>query len=878
MNHVSSFNDDFVEKSSGVTNPDDLMIFQYDYRPDYIKIRVIERLYRFYQIRELSLIGHEISVLDGLVVLTKLRKVNLSWNNITDFIPLTRMKSLQKIILNHNQITHIPMSISALHNLKFLSLRLNPIKLPEEIDNLTQNLDLRHLDIEGTPIGRDEKIIYYCIIKLPMLNTINRMNISLNMKRKSLESMSIQVVEPTVQLYSDMSADQITQLQKEINSLKFENSTYQIELATAKQKLRNIDELSADYQQMVQLLKRSNSKIELLERRLKDYGIPIGSVTVLTDNFKLEPDKLSEVHLLQDTLKMSVLENAQLKARVSTFDTLQLDASRVISKVQEDFKNKEHKLLDSLVQAENDIEKYLKEIERLKSLLKEKTIISLNVDKDNKKLTDFVLLAEGNVHKLEDEVNTLRNTLAEREDYICKIQRVHSKEVAKYRERLKKVKGIALPQMQQMYSEMIQVKEENKKNDYMKKLNQRKIERLSEFYDNLKMKYNVLSEQNEDLTKQLEMNEKLIGELEMKTENMEHYRKSSDHVFNKLALKYNGLQKDLTCLVDHSVENERLNTKIEDMEKQIQNLQDKVNTLNKHAARKNREYADLKLRYDNLDVDREELCSKCSSLQHELNSLQEYSAPIERFNNMMMNLDEANAKVTELNKQISNLTQQLYEEKQNNFHLQNLIGSRVNEIGDITTELNIVNGNDFVRITNLLQQIRKDVVDNSHNLLSMPDKFRLLEDGINDMLSVLHQPKMPKLYTQPLLRPYSSHIVTFIPEHDIFVKKLSRITNEIKSQLMMFPGMSSAFTDDLPKTIEGQLEQVSQMIRTLKELFDERERNVEELTRVNDSQHSGVQSVSQNIFDFDPSYSTELNAEKTESVTETEKSPDFDSD
>lgn len=878
MNHVSSFNDDFVEKSSGVTNPDDLMIFQYDYRPDYIKIRVIERLYRFYQIRELSLIGHEISVLDGLVVLTKLRKVNLSWNNITDFIPLTRMKSLQKIILNHNQITHIPMSISALHNLKFLSLRLNPIRLPEEIDNLTQNLDLRHLDIEGTPIGRDEKIIYYCITKLPMLNTINRMNISLNMKQKSFESMSIQVVEPTVQLYSDMSADQITQLQKEINNLKFENSTYQIELATAKQKLRNIDELSADYQQMVQLLKRSNSKIELLERRLKDYGIPIGSVTVLTDNFKLEPDKLLEVHLLQDTLKMSVLENAQLKARVSTFDTLQLDASRVISKVQEDFKNKEHKLLDSLVQAENDIEKYLKEIERLKSLLKEKTIISLNVDKDNKKLTDFVLLAEGNVHKLEDEVNTLRNTLAEREDYICKIQRVHSKEVAKYRERLKKVKGIALPQMQQMYSEMIQVKEENKKNDYMKKLNQRKIERLSEFYDNLKIKYNVLSEQNEDLTKQLEMNEKLIGELETKTENMEHYRKASDHVFNKLALKYNGLQKDLTCLVDHSVENERLNTKIEDMEKQIQNLQDKVNTLSKHAARKNREYADLKLRYDNLDVDREELFSKCSSLQHELNSLQEYSAPIERFNNMMMNLDEANAKVTELNKQISNLTQQLYEEKQNNFHLQNLIGSRVNEIGDITTELNIVNGNDFVRITNLLQQIRKDVVDNSHNLLSMPDKFRLLEDGINDMLSVLHQPKMPKLYTQPLLRPYSSHIVTVIPEHDIFVKKLSRITNEIKSQLMMFPGMSSAFTDDLPKTIEGQLEQVSQMIRMLKGLFDERERNVEELTRVNDSQHSGVQSVSQNIFDFDPSYSTELNAEKTESVTETEKSPDFDSD
>lgn len=130
-----TLNDELIRNISGVTDPQTLEAFRFEYIPNKGTIFRLEPIYKFNKLVELSLVGHRITDVTHIKSLTLLRVLNLSWNNISSLTPFCVLSHLEQLSLNHNVISTIPSEIVHLSKLKTLRLNSNPLSNKKDFFN-----------------------------------------------------------------------------------------------------------------------------------------------------------------------------------------------------------------------------------------------------------------------------------------------------------------------------------------------------------------------------------------------------------------------------------------------------------------------------------------------------------------------------------------------------------------------------------------------------------------------------------------------------------------------------------------------------------------------------------------------------------------------
>lgn len=260
------FNDEFVRSRTKARDPMEIEAFRFDYSPSLGRIYRIEPIQQFKAIFELSLIGHNIENISALQSMTRLVRLNLSWNSITSIAPLLKIPTLEDVTLSHNKIITIPTAISNWKRLRILRLGYNPLKDRRELVKLQPLDNLMNLDVEGSPVARDDDSLLYITFILPQVCLLNRELISLETRRSAAERFERSQIEE-LQQENDQYIDQINRLQAKVSELEAKLSQLDKALPVANGEL---DDIRRKCERLSQELEKQKQIVEQRDNELAD--------------------------------------------------------------------------------------------------------------------------------------------------------------------------------------------------------------------------------------------------------------------------------------------------------------------------------------------------------------------------------------------------------------------------------------------------------------------------------------------------------------------------------------------------------------------------------------------------------------------------------
>ena len=316
-----TLNDDFIQQHAKCDDKTKIDAFRCDFLKSVGKIIRIENLQKFSNLRELSLIGHELTNIAALKSLPELKILNLSWNSLTTLAlrPLAKLTNLDTLTLNYNNIDKIPSEFSSLRNLKILRLAGNPINDRSQFLKLKSNINLVNLDLEGTLVFNNEDSILFCVYILPQLSIINRSFIDTEFRRKAAERFERNLITEL--------NNQINNLDKELQSLKKENNDLQKSIENNSQNREEIEQL----QKTIQSLQDENEKQknviqlrsdELAEERKKNAEL-ITQIFPDSEEYQKDGSNLPSIHLDQQSkekIENLEKENEELKEALDSLE------------------------------------------------------------------------------------------------------------------------------------------------------------------------------------------------------------------------------------------------------------------------------------------------------------------------------------------------------------------------------------------------------------------------------------------------------------------------------------------------------------------------------------------------------------------------------
>lgn len=131
---------------------------------------------------------NSISSLENLKNMPELKELYLKNNKIHKFTGLANCSSLTILSLRGNNISGFEEELPALENLSYLNMRGTMLGLIEEIDKLQVFTSLKTLIISFTPFidKNKETYVFQILEKFPTLKTLNKMNVTRNMKEQTI--------------------------------------------------------------------------------------------------------------------------------------------------------------------------------------------------------------------------------------------------------------------------------------------------------------------------------------------------------------------------------------------------------------------------------------------------------------------------------------------------------------------------------------------------------------------------------------------------------------------------------------------------------------------------------------------------------------------
>ena len=234
-----------------------------------------------------------------------------------------------------------------------------------------------------------------------------------------------------------------------------------------------------------------------------------------------------------------------------------------------------------------------------------------------------------------------------------------------------------------------------------------------------------------------------------------------------------------------------------------------------------------------------DLNERIQSLVNEVNDKKELVKRLQRQiqadNNKIAQLEETEHKCAELDGVIANLQQELQRAKGSYQDAKRL---QEKEMAKSQEQ------------TGIIRQI-KQILDTLRDSLRHPEdraKQEFLNDivgRINELARVLNIAEIPEVTFREYRARITRSLVSVTPESETLLARHKRIIETIKNALLAFPIGNPKFDIESHDQLEAQLQLLGSLIALVKRLFDEREKHIEELASMVESQHRAVMRISE---------------------------------
>jgi len=436
------FNDNFLSSKLENQEKSQISVIRFDYSPKVGKIFRIEPLKKFFMISDLSLIGHSISNLSPLQSLKNLKRLNLSYNEISKITDLYKIPTLEVLCLNHNIIENITSGISELKRIKTLRIAYNPLNDKRMILNLKPIISLSNLDIEGTPIGKDEDSLLFTTFSLPHLAVLNRNTISIEFRRKAAERFERFQIEELSQINDRLSKqnEELMQQIKDNADSKNQNQTIRNELESLLMKIRLLEKENEEKDNIIHLRTQelaNERKINADMRTQFDSDTDtdsthVSELKVHNLNLKTQNESLiSDLNKTKQELKVCELELAKSKHNLSNIEK---DLNTADTKIEEIIKEN-NELKSTILHYQNENNLYQQECDHLKMLNIKQQEYSQKVEEEMSRINEISIVAnsqsgfekskivEDRIRTLTDRNKKLANDLREKEALLFDVQK-----------------------------------------------------------------------------------------------------------------------------------------------------------------------------------------------------------------------------------------------------------------------------------------------------------------------------------------------------------------------------------------------------------------------------------------------------------------------
>lgn len=619
------------------------------------------------------------------------------------------------------------------------------------------------------------------------------------------------------------------ELMEQIEGNEAEKLKYKMTISQLKDQIKELqEEVQQDNQEKEDLDSKLLEKIQELSMTNAQLDEAKAKLNTRDDN----ESKVRQQNLdLQNQVTETLIENDNLKKRIAN-----LEQSSVSSDVYQSIVDKSKEVANKLDELNSINDENTKMIENLNA---EKMSLNQEIANLQKKNQDILsqiqsnedlnnktnLIQQKTIDSLKQQLSESKNLIEQLKDKEQANEKQKSNELSQMKAELTQLMtnyGVTKDDLQAKEKENFQLKEENQSlkqanDDLQNKFNQSnsKLAVLSQKFND---EMNKHEDENDDKNRQIGLAKKQIKNLE--SENMslqdqihqlliENKSKVPQEKFNDLQQKYSSLKKL------HEFESSKNQSNIIQKDDQIERLRndlaEKEEKFNDEIEKTSRDLNDKKelikrlqkqIQMDNQKIDElTPLISTKSELEECQNELQLKNKELERLN----------SKLSDLN---------------SNYHKSN---SLLNENQRKTDRL--------ISSLNQIPLIFNTTGTNSSKLDAVVKK-------LNPVLKSLSIEEIPFSFKQKL-RLVSKSVANIQSCEETLLQKHQNLLQRVTQILMSLPIGKPSFNIQSNDQLENQLEKLQKLVGLVKDIFDEREKNIENLAAMVDSQHQAVIKIAE---------------------------------
>lgn len=621
--------------------------------------------------------------------------------------------------------------------------------------------------------------------------------------------------------------DKIKELQDEIVQTNEEKQNLDSQLLEKKQ---NINVVQAQLDEAKSKMNENDDNVLTLRQQNLDLQNQITECLIENDNLKKKVASLEKTTVPRETYQAAIEKSQDIGNKFSELSSLHDENLKTIEKLNDE-KIKLAQSLMNLQKKNQDVLYQLKNTEELNE--KNNQIQQKTIDSLKQQLSDARDLIEQK--NSEEHLNTKQ----------------HENEVSELKTELMQSKtnvGIMKDNLQSKINENNRLKEENTN---LKQNNEELLNKFNECYTNLsRIKQKLDDEQthheddNNEKNQRIEMQKNKIQQLEKEQNSLQdqikqllidNKSKVAKDKFNELQQKYNSLKKL------HDFESSKTQASISQKDEKI----DQLTT----------EFHDKE----------EKMTDEIDKLNHDLNDKKEL---IKRLQKQIQND----------NKQIEQLTPLVGIQSEYDRTLKEL-KSKLALIDELETGLNemkqkndndaeIINDNKITisKIASTMNQIPYIINGTGNNT----NKLESIIKSINSILPLFRIDKIIASFQQKF-KLQSSDLVTIKSSEETLLEKHKKILQKVAQALMSLPIGKPSFNIESNEQLESQLEKLQKLVQMVKTIFDEREKNIQNLSALVESQHQAVIKIAEVPTDSATVALSYQNYQKSQSILQEDK-------